>query len=183
MIFGPAMLASSGGQKFFVRLMILGLIGFALVFAYAKGKEHADQTWQTKWDQQVIKLQAEKAAALETYIAEQQRLTNELDTIRNESIKQIEQARTDAAAADAVAVSLHDKAQRLAKRANQCATDTTTTIRSQAASATNQLLADLFQRADEAAGTMAAAYDRARAAGLACERAYDAARNARGAPR
>jgi hypothetical protein len=36
------------------------------------------------------------------------------------------------------------------------------------------VLADLLSRADERAGELAAAYDRARAAGLACEQAYDA---------
>jgi hypothetical protein len=34
------------------------------------------------------------------------------------------------------------------------------------------VLADLLSRADERAGELAAAYDRARASGLACERAY-----------
>lgn len=176
MIFGPAMLAGQGGEKFFVRLMIVCFFGLALVFAYVKGKEHSDTEWQTKWDEQVIQLANAKAAALEAVRTEEQRRIKAIEEITNESKKQIEQARADAAAADAVAVSLHDKAQRLAKRASQCTTDTATSIRSKAATATNQLLADLFQRADEAAGTMAAAYDNARAAGLACERAYDALR-------
>ena len=35
------------------------------------------------------------------------------------------------------------------------------------------VLSDLFQRADQRAGELAAAYDRARIAGLACERGYE----------
>ncbi|WP_264083798.1 DUF2514 domain-containing protein [Pseudomonas khavaziana] len=35
------------------------------------------------------------------------------------------------------------------------------------------VLSDLFQRADKGAGELTAAYDRARRAGLACERSYD----------
>jgi len=38
------------------------------------------------------------------------------------------------------------------------------------------VLSELFQRADKRAGELAAAYDRARIAGQACERSYDSMR-------
>ncbi|KAA0943668.1 DUF2514 family protein [Pseudomonas sp. ANT_H14] len=38
------------------------------------------------------------------------------------------------------------------------------------------VLADVLKRADERAGEMAVAYDRARIAGLTCERSYESLR-------
>jgi hypothetical protein len=40
------------------------------------------------------------------------------------------------------------------------------------------VLSNLLQRADKRAGELAAAYDRSRIAGLACERSYDGVKSA-----
>lgn len=159
-------------------LSLVAAVAFVHWTGMQAGAKEANAEWQVKWGQQELLLAQAQAAALEVARTEEQRRIKAIEDITNESRKQIEQARADAAAANAISISLHDKAQRLAKRTSQCATDTAASIRSKAATATNELLADLFQRADEEAGAMAAAYDNARAAGLACERAYDAVRDA-----
>lgn len=165
------------------RWFVLAFVVSAVVtWAWFQGNDYgttkANADWQHKWDQQALQLAQAQAAALEVARTEEQRRVKAIEEITNESKKQIEQARADAAAADAVADGMHEQARRLAARGSQCTGNTTTADRSQAARATDAVvLADLFRRADAAAGRLAAAYDRARAAGLACERAYDAVRD------
>lgn len=170
------------------RWFVLAFVVSAVVtYAWFEGRDYgtdkANAAWQHKWDQQALQLANAEARALEVARTEEQRRIKAIEDITNESKKQIEQARADAAAADAVADSMHEQARRLAARGGQCASNATTTNRSQAARATDAVvLAELFRRADAAAGRLAAAYDQARAAGLACERAYDAVRNAKAVP-
>lgn len=165
------------------QFFILAFVASAVVtWAWLDGRDHGvnttNQAWQTKWDAQALQLANARAHALEVARTEEQRRIKAIEDITNESKKQIEQARADAAAADNVAIGMHEQARRLAAAGSQCTNDTTATIRGAAARATNAVvLADVFQRADAAAGRLAAAYDQARAAGLACERSYDALRN------
>lgn len=173
-----------GWQRWFVFCFVVAAV---VVWAWLDGLDHgrtaAAAEWQKKFDAQVLTLTQAHNKALQDVRDQEHRLTKAIEAIQDESKKQIEQARADAAAADAVADSMHEQARRMAARASQCASNATATDRGQAARATDAaVLAQLFERADRTAGTMAAAYDRARAAGLACERAYDAARNARNVP-
>jgi len=164
-------------------LLIGGLMGVAGFVGWQAGVDSTTAEWESKWDQQALQLAQAQAHALDVARTEEQRRIKAIEDITNESKKQIEQARADAAAADAVADSLHEQARRLAARNSQCTSRATTTDRGEAARATDAtVLADLFARADAAAGRLAAAYDRARTAGLACERAYDALRNASTVP-
>lgn len=163
------------------------LAGLALIFAFyfagfSDGEIKANSQWQQKWDQQVIALTKAKADALEVVRTEEQRRIKAIEEIRNESKKQIEQLKVDTAGANAAADSLHDKANRMAKAAGRCTDDTNTARRSASAATTSLVLADVLKRADQRAGELAAAYDRARASGLMCERAYDALHNASGVP-
>lgn len=177
-------LKSDTGRFFILCLVAAGVSTWCWLDGRDYGTDKANQEWQTKWDGQVLQLTEARAHALEVARTEEQRRIKAIEEIQNESKKQIEQARADAAAADAVAVGMHEQARRLAARTSQCTGDTTTSVRGKAARATNAVvLADLFERADAAAGQLAAAYDGARAAGLACEQAYDAVRNASGVPR
>ena len=84
----------------------------------------------------------------------------------------IAQAQADAAAAGVESGRLREQARRLAARASQCASNPGAAQGGPAAGHPAMVLADLLSRADERAGELAAAYDRARASGLACERAY-----------
>ena len=159
-------------------LSLVAAVAFVHWTGIQAGIREANAQWQAKWDQQALQLAKAKADALEAARTEEQRRIKAVEEITNATKKHIEQARADAAAASAVADSLHDKASRLATAGSQCTSDTAAKVRSAAARATNAVvLADVFKRADAAAGRLAAAYDQARAAGLACERAYDALHN------
>lgn len=112
----------------------------------------------------------------ETYRAKEQELRNAHDKIERET--QATLAAATAGADRAVAagqrlrreladyLTAHRERATAAAAANQCAPD----------GPALDLLADLFRRADQRAGELAAIADTARARGNACERAYDAAR-------
>lgn len=140
----------------------------------AAGYTRADLEWQAKWNKQAEAMAKAKADAVVLAREEEQRRQSEIDKVRQDAEKQIAMAESDAAAASAAADSLHEQARRLEARANQCAGNPAASQPGQATAQPGVVLADVLRRADERAGELAAAYDRSRAAGLACERAYDA---------
>lgn len=101
----------------------------------------------------------------------------EIDRVTRDAQRTIDQARRDAAAADVAADRLRQRAAALAAACRPAA-DPTPADAGAPAAGPGLVLADLLGRADAAAGELAAAFDRARAAGLACERSYDAMRDA-----
>lgn len=155
-----------------VVIVLSVLLCFYLV--YQRGYEHATEQWQVKWSQRDAQ-DAERLAQRqsEARIQEQQ-WQEKVGDITNEARQRIKAANSDVLAARATANGLHDKANKLAKRLaeRERACDTTFADRSKT-TAGSELLADLFRRADETAGSMAEAADRARIAGQACERAYN----------
>ncbi|WP_336195294.1 DUF2514 family protein [Hafnia paralvei] len=161
------------------RMMVIGMLLVALVVAgrianHYRDKYHkVDKSWQLKWaqrDKEDSDALAQRQA--EARIEEQRRQQAINKVIQNAS-QQIYAAHNDAVSANAVASRLHEQAdklaQRLADRERACGSPTTRA--GQAATGT-QLLAELFKRADEEAGRMAAIADEARVRGLACEQAY-----------
>lgn len=163
-----------------VMVMVLAIVMSVCIylFGYHTGSNSTEAKWQADWNAQVQELTKEKLLAEQKArsIELQHQLT--IDKVRYEHKQQMAIAVADANAADDMHGRVHGKARGLAESAGSCPTDPGATIRSQAARATNAVvLADLFERADRVAGQLAAAHDQARAAGLACEHAYDAIRN------
>lgn len=153
-------------------LAIAGALA-CLWWAYSHGVSVTATEWQGKWDKQALDLVEAKAKALELVREEDKRRQSAIDEVRQHAEQQIARAEADAAVADAAATSLREQAKRLADRAGQCTSNPTATQRGKAAAQPSMVLADVLGRADARAGELAAAYDRASAAGLACERAYD----------
>lgn len=145
----------------------------ALWGAYSHGVSTTDTAWQSKWDTQALELSEAKAKAVVLAREEEQRRQASIDKVRQDAEQQIARAEADATAADAAAHSLREQARRLAARAGQCAGNSNAPQHSEAAPSPGVVLADVLSRADERAGQLAAAYDRARASGLACEQAYE----------
>ncbi|MBS5847396.1 MAG: DUF2514 domain-containing protein [Pseudomonas putida] len=89
---------------------------------------------------------------------------------------QEERTIADAGAADADAAGqrLRDEASKLAATVSCPGPDTAAVARGETATRAAMVLSDLLARADARAGELAAAFDRARIAGLACEASYNA---------
>ena len=156
-------------------LVIAALAGGGVALyqsGHSTGEEGERKTWQAKWDRQSAELAEARAQNIQLAREEEQRRQRAIDKVRQDAEQQIARVETDAAAASAVAVGLHEQAERLAKRASQCANNSGTAQSGDAAGQSAVVLADLLSRADARAGELARAYDRARASGLACQRAY-----------
>lgn len=143
-----------------------------LWLAYSHGASVTATEWQGKWDKQATELATARADAVNAAREAEQRRQADMDKVRQDAEQQIANAERDAAVADAAAVGLREQAARLAKRASQCASHSGTAQSGAAAGQPAVVLAELLGRADARAGELARAYDRARASGLACQRAY-----------
>lgn len=154
-------------------LALAGLLA-CLWWAYSHGVSVTTTEWQGKWDKQALKLAEDKAKVVELVREEEQRRQSSINKVREDAEKQIALAERDALAASDAAAGVLEQAKRLAARAGKCPGNPSTTKPGTPATEPGVVLADVLGRADARAGELAAAYDRSRAAGLACERAYDA---------
>ena len=150
------------------------LVGAAYGYGHHRGVNSTELEWQCKWNKQALALATAKAEALEKVRAVELRRQSDIEKVRQDAEQEIARAKTDAASADAASERLQQQAKRLAARASQCSGNTGAAISGQTTDSAAVVLADLLGRADKRAGELAAAYDQARNAGLACERAYDA---------
>ncbi|MFQ1985191.1 DUF2514 domain-containing protein [Aeromonas veronii] len=157
-------------------LVISALAGGGMAIyrsGHAAGEEGERKTWQAKWNEEAARLATARTKAELKAREEELRRQAEIDEVRDHAQEQIAQAQADAAAAGVESGRLREQARRLAARASQCTSSPSTAQGGPAAEQPAVVLADLLSLADERAGELAAAYDRARASGLACERAYD----------
>ena len=104
---------------------------------------------------------------------EEQRRQAVVNKEASDAREQNKAATLDADTADAAGDRLHVEANQFA--ATACG-DPGASQRGASATRAAMVLSDLLQRADKRAGELAAAYDKARIAGLACERSYDGVR-------
>lgn len=154
-------------------LTLIALVALSLWGAYSVGYDSANKSWQLKWAQRNEKDSDALAQRHTEARIEEQRRQQAINKVIQNASQQIYAAHNDAVSANAVANRLHEQAdklaQRLADRERACGSPTT---RGGPPASRSQLLADLFKRADEEAGRMAAIADEARVRGLACEQAY-----------
>lgn len=161
-----------------VKLIVAIIIAFALVaFGYVSGFSKSDREWQAKWSAR----DAADAQAHQQFNEQQRRIELErqgaIDAIQEQAQQDIATAQRNAAIADAESKRLQDGIADAITRLQADSGNPSTAISSKTRASTSSLLAELFREIDTTAGIYAAEADRARAAGLACERAYDAVRN------
>ncbi|WP_279475261.1 DUF2514 domain-containing protein [Aeromonas veronii] len=177
-----------------IRRLIPILFGIALMLAigvcgwwlhhsgYQSGADAKELEWSARWNKQAEQQATAKAKATMEAREEEQRRQASIDKVRDDAEKQIAMAESDALAARDAADGVLEQAKRLAARAGKCPSNPSATQSGAPAAEPSVVLADVLGRADARAGELAAAYDRSRAAGLACERAYDALRAGRVEP-
>ena len=137
----------------------------------------ADGTWRVqdyRYGKQLAELGEAQALAIteagNTARVEEQRRQAAVNKEASDAREQNKAATLDAGAADAAGDRLHVEAGKFA--ATACG-DPGATQRGASATRAAMVLSDLLQRADKRAGELAVAYDRARIAGLTCERSYN----------
>lgn len=147
-----------------IALCIVLLIGLAsYLFGDHRGAIRQDLVCQLAHDTET--LQRQRAADH----ARQLELDARQETQR-ETQRMLDRATADAVSAERSRLGLQQRAQRLAAACAPAAAQPA----SGAASSAGLVLADVLSRADQAAGELAAALDRAHAAGLTCEREHRA---------
>ncbi|MBO8132468.1 DUF2514 family protein [Dickeya fangzhongdai] len=143
---------------------------------YNAGRDDASAAWQHKWDQRDTADAAALAKRQSNERAEERRRQEAIDAISSDAQRSIEKAQADAvvaqSAADSLSVTISNLKRQLA--ASETGRVSATAAAGAARASTGILLADVLQRADKRAGELAAYADRARVAGLACERTYGA---------
>ncbi|EHD21306.1 Protein of unknown function DUF2514 [Brenneria sp. EniD312] len=176
----PISIAAEFMKKYGKPLALITLVAFLIWgfshWRYTAGRNDANAAWQHKWDQRDIA----DAKALEKRQSderhEERRRQEAINAISTNAQREIEQAQTDAVNAQSAADSLRDTIATIRRQlaASETSRISATASAGAARASTAILLADVLQRADDRAGELAAYADRARVAGLTCERAYDA---------
>lgn len=146
-----------------VWLAIVAAVVIGSAAGYFKGHRDADQS-------RTVETQAQRIRELVVARAESDRIARQQQGNAENAAKQREQARAAADAADAAANSLRKQVAELVARAR----DPAASAGSAAAGGPLDLLADMFGRADEAAGEFARIADERGIAGQQCESDYAA---------
>lgn len=154
--------------------LALGLLAGGLYLGYDHGRTIERAEWQVRWSDRDAGDKQAWGLAQEAARTEEQRRQTAINQVANDARKEQAAAIDDAGRADAAGDRLHVAANELAGRASCAAGYTGIAQRGEAARRAALVLSDLLSRADARAGELAKAYDRARIAGLACERAYKA---------
>ncbi|MCQ0034202.1 DUF2514 family protein [Burkholderia glumae] len=142
-------------------LVVAGVIAGSAC-GYLKGHRDADQSATVAGQaRQIDDLRAERDEYSRRLVAQEE--------IATDAAKERDQARADAAAADGIADGLRKQVAELVADARRAGT----AAGSSATGDALDLLADLFGRADEAAGELAKIADERGIAGKQCERNYD----------
>lgn len=142
------------------------------------GYSSADDAWSAKWTKRNSADNDAKIAAQANALAEDSRRTKLLGEIQNDAQKRIANATRAAADSAAAADRLHREARELASaidRGDSAAIDRI----SKTGRTPVSLYADLFRRADDRAGELAAIADRAIERGLTCQAQYESLRRSK----
>jgi hypothetical protein len=161
-------------------LLLAGLLLWGVHHnSYESGKFDSNRDWKLEWAKRDAKDLLELAGRQEQERTEEQRRQNQINQVTADAQTQLDKARLDAANAQSAA----DKLQlTIANIRRQLAASETSKLSSAASTSTarataTDMFAQLLIESDRAAGEYAKAADRARIAGLACERSYDAVVN------
>lgn len=163
-------------QRYWKPLAALLLVVSLCAGSAWMASSHTDAKWQNRWQARDL---ADAQAAIQ-FADKQRRIEQErqgaIDAIQEQAQQDIATAQRNAAIAAAESKRLQDGIADAITRLQADSGNTGATISSKTRASTSSLLAELFREIDTAAGIYAAEADRARAAGLTCERAYDAMR-------
>lgn len=160
---------SGWGERVIALLAVVG--SYWLVYEHGRSVERAEAaalSAQRDSGDRLAEVLGERGAR-----AEEQRRAVAQEEARVHAQEQRTTADADAAGADASGQRLRHEARKLAAAVSCSPTDTAAVERGKAATRAAMVLSDLLARADARAGELAAAYDQARIAGLACEASYN----------
>lgn len=146
--------------------------GVQTVRLYAERQSHADT--RAEYARAVSDWHRESARAVQAARDEETRRTLAVQGVADDAQKQLDVARADAGRAGVERERLRKQLAAYAASGGGACPGATVAGASPAGGSAIDVLAELFSRADDAAGALAAALDDAHARGRACERAWGA---------
>ena len=152
--------------------LLLVLATYWGTYQHGRSVERAD--WERAWTARDAADSAARAQAEANAREEEQRRAAAQEKGRVHAQKEQSAADADAAGAGADGQRLLDETGNLAAAVSCPGTDPAAVARSEAARRAAMVLSELLERSVATNTELAAAYDRARIAGLACEASYDA---------
>lgn len=150
--------------------LLLVLASYWGVYEHGRSVERGE--WEKAWVGRDAADNEAKAQAEAGARAEEQRRAAAQEEARAHAQKEQNAADVDAAGADTAGQRLRNEAAKLAASVSCAGADPAAVARGQAATRAAMVLSDLLERSVTTNRELAAAYDRARIAGLACERSY-----------
>ncbi|WP_075804346.1 DUF2514 domain-containing protein [Pseudomonas putida] len=159
--------ARTGGAAATLLLVLASYWG-----AYQHGRTVERADWEKAWATRDAADSEASAQAEADAREEEQRRQSAQQEARAHAQKEQRDADADAAGADIAGQRLRDEASNLAAAVGCPGTDPAAVARGQAATRAALVLSELLERSVATNTELAAAYDRARIAGLACEASY-----------
>lgn len=154
------------------KYLLVGAAGVVIAAsAWAAWSWHGSSKYKAGYDAAILEQQARSAEIMATVIEETNRRIDNMEKAKNESKKMADRATSDAANARAASVRLRERIDKLvadAKRDYPALADGGPTTGTSV-----DMLAYMLGRVGEAAEQLAEYADRARIAGLTCERIHD----------
>lgn len=150
--------------------MLLLLASYWGVYEHGQSVERSG--WEARWAARDKSDSDARAQAESSAREEEQRRAAAQEEARAHAQKEQSAADVDAAGADAAGQRLRNEASKLAGSVGCPGTDPAAVARGQAATRAALVLSELLERSVATNTELAAAYDRARIAGLTCEASY-----------
>ena len=159
------------------RFWLAVAIGLALAYGGGRWQQSTRDkaAYAAERTKAALSAAVDQVKAVDLARAEEQRRTAAQREIANAATMDLEKARGDARAAGDAAERLRLRVAELLAAGRAPENSASASTGAPAGNA-DELLAELFRRADDRAGSLAADLDAARVAGTACERSYDALR-------
>ncbi|MND61971.1 hypothetical protein D3C80_532410 [compost metagenome] len=134
-----------------------------------------DEKWQSEWNDRDTRDAEARALNEATERTKEQAYQQSINKAAQDGQRNIDQAMADAAAARAAADGVQLVADNLARRlaASEASGNSCTAAASQTATHAAMVLANVFKRADQRTGDLAAIADQARTRGLTCEQVHE----------
>ncbi len=153
-------------------LLVLVLASYWGIYQHGRSIESAE--WQARWNARDAGDKQAWVIDERTERDKEQDLQNSINKAVQDGQRKIDSAIADAVIARAAAGSLQRTVDDLTERLKRTASSNScTSAASQAATRTALVLAELFKRADDRAGQLAADADQNRSRGVTCEQAYE----------
>jgi hypothetical protein len=153
-------------------LLVLVLASYWGIYQHGRSNESTE--WQARWNARDAGDKQAWAIDGRAERDKEQDRQNSINKAVQDGQRKIDSAVADAVTARSAAGSLQRTVDDLTERLKRTpSSNSCTAAASQAAARTALVLADLFKRADQRAGDLAADADQSRSRGVTCEQAYD----------